>query len=271
MSPVRRLDTYGALPVPRMTPDLLGLVHTGHVYSLAVEYTPGMLAPRSMTSYSLSPLLQHGDAQPDIYPASAAAEVISMSVHVGTHIDGLSHIGEFHNGSVHLNPGEHLDIAHMPPIVTRGILLDVARYKGVAVLPEAYSISIDDVCGTLAAQGSDVHSGTAVLVRTGFSHHLLSGNAVYRDAIPGLSLDAARTLHGYGMILVGADTMTVEVLPPSDHSVHRYLLVHHGVPLLENLYLEDLAGRGCHEFVLIATPLRLTGATGSWVHPIAIA
>jgi kynurenine formamidase len=254
-----------------MTPELVGLVQTGRVYSLAVEYTRGMLAPRPMTSYTLSPLLQHTQLQPDIFPASAAAEVISMSVHVGTHIDGLSHIGEIENGSVQLNGGEHLDAAHMPPIVTRGVLLDVARYKGVAVLPEAYSISADDVRDTLAAQGSEVRSGTAVLVRTGYSRHLLNGNPVYRDAIPGLSLDAARVLRAYGMILVGADTMTVEVLPPSDHSVHRYLIVHHGVPLLENLYLEELAAQSCHEFVLIAAPLRLTGASGSWVHPIAIA
>jgi len=94
---------------------------------------------------------------------------------------------------------------------------------------------------------------------------------VYRDAIPGLSLEAAQFLRACGMILVGADTLTVEVLPPSDHSVHRYLIVHHGVPLLENLYLEELAAAGCHEFLLIATPLRLAGASGSWVHPIAIA
>lgn len=82
--------------------------------------------------------------------------MITMSVHVGTHIDGLSHIGEFRDGSIHLHNGHPLDVAHMPPIVTRGILLDVAAYKGVSVLPEAYAISVDDVRETLAAQASGV-------------------------------------------------------------------------------------------------------------------
>jgi kynurenine formamidase len=73
------------------------------------------------------------------------------------------------------------------------------------------------------------------------------------------------------MMLVGADNMTVEAFPPVDHQVHRYLLVNNGVTHLENLYLEDLAANRVYEFLLIVTPLRMLGATGSWVHPIAIA
>ena len=73
------------------------------------------------------------------------------------------------------------------------------------------------------------------------------------------------------MILAGADNMTVEASPPPGHPVHRFLLVHNGVTHLENLYLEELAAKRTYEFLLIVTPLRLTGSTGSWVHPIAIA
>ena len=73
------------------------------------------------------------------------------------------------------------------------------------------------------------------------------------------------------MILMGADNMTVEAYPPYEHAVHRYLLVHHGVTHMENLYLEELASNRIYESLLIITPLRLQGATGSWVHPIAIA
>jgi kynurenine formamidase len=252
-----------------------------------------------MISYSISPRLRHGDLK-EISPASAAGEVITMSAHVGTHIDALCHIGEYQddrgkvsdNGSVRLHNGVertipaeqtgsyqgqvHLDIAQMPPIVTRGILLDVAAFKDTAVLPDAYAITADDIRGTLAAQHSQVRPGTAVLVRTGFYQHLRDGNLAYRDAIAGLNLEATHLLHEQGMILVGADNMTVEAFPPHDHAVHRFLLVHQGVTHqgvthLENLYLEDLATQRVHEFLLIVTPLRLTGATGSWVHPIAIA
>jgi kynurenine formamidase len=292
-----RVGAYGALPVPQMTPDLVGLIRSGQVYSLAVNFEEGMVAPGEMISYTLSPRLRHGDLEAGIFPASAAAEVISMSVHVGTHIDGLCHIGEFQDdagkvselGSVRLynGPGQtrpaaecvthqgqiHLDASQIPPIVTRAILLDVARYKHTDVLPDAYSITPDDVRGTLEQQNLEVRPGTAVLVRTGFYQHLRDRNCAYTDALAGITLDAAQLLCEQGMIMVGADTMSVEVLAAADrgHPVHRYLIVQKGVPLLENLYLEDLALRACHEFVLIVTPLRLTGATGSWVHPIAIA
>ncbi len=288
------LSAYGALPIPMVTPEMVGLIQSGRVYSLAVTYTEGMLTPGPMISYTLSPRLRHGDLK-QMFPASAAAEVISMSTHVGTHIDALCHIGEFQddsgevaeNGSVRLHNGRqqaipaeqtvnyqgqtHLDISQMPPIVTRGILLDVATYKGVAVLPDSYVITADDIQGTLTAQQSQVRPGTAVLIRTGFYKHLHEGNLAYRDAIAGLGLEAAQLLHEQGMILAGADNMTVEAVPPQDHPVHRFLLVHQGVTHLENLYLEDLAAQRVHEFLLIVTPLRLTGASGSWVHPIAIA
>ena len=102
------------------------------------------------------------------------------------------------------------------------------------------------------------------------SSHALFGGLI-GAAIAGIGLDAAQWLHQQGMILAGADTMSVEAVPPLDHAVHRYLLVHHGVTHLENLYLEDLAAHHVYEFLLIVTPLRLQGSTGSWVHPIAIA
>lgn len=280
------MSAYGALPVPHITPQLLSLVRTGNVYTLAVNHTPGMFVPGPMVSYTISPHLRHGDLQ-DIRPASAAAEVITMSIHVGTHIDALCHIGEFQeeSGTVQLYSGPdqtvaagqsyqgqaHMDISHMPPIITRAILLDVAGFKGVDVLPDCYVITADDIRGTLAAQGSQVQPGTAVLVRTGFYQHLRDGNAAYRDAIAGLGLEAAQLLAEQGMTLAGADNMTVEAMPPFDHAVHRFLLVHRGITHLENLYLEELAAQRVYEFMLIVTPLRLTGATGSWVHPIAIA
>ncbi|HVU11033.1 MAG TPA: cyclase family protein [Phototrophicaceae bacterium] len=276
------MNAYGALPVPQVTPELLALVKTGRVFSLAVVYTEGIPVPDPMVPYTLTPRLRHGDLTA-IAPASAAAEAITMAAHTGTHIDALCHIGETgRDGKVRLH-GEveaqssvdyrgqkYLSIAEMPPIITRAVLIDVAGYKGVAVLPDCYVITADDVRGTLAQQGTTVVPGTAVLIRTGFYQHLASGNVAYKDAIAGLGLEAAQWLHQQGMILAGADNMTVEAFPPLDHSVHRYLLVHNGVTHLENLFLEELASSHVYEFLLIVTPLRLQGSTGSWVHPLAL-
>ena len=288
------LSAYGKLPVPRLTPELLTLVKTGEVFSLAVDYQPGMLAPGVMATYSIAPHVRHTDASA-ISPATAAAEVISMSIHVGTHIDALCHISERQdengnpdaNGEPRIYAGDgktvpaiehvafdgqkHNSIENMPPIVTRAVLLDVAGYKEIEVLPDAYPINADDIQGTLAKQGTKIGENTAVLTRTGFYQHLKNDNPVYRDAQAGLNLEAAQFLVEQGMILAGADNMAVEVMPPMEHPVHRFLLVHNGITHLENLYLDDLAERQIYEFLLIITPLKLTGATGSWVSPIAIA
>ena len=288
------MKPYGALPVPHLTPELLGLVKTGKVYSLSVVYREGIPVPGPMVPYTLTPRLRHGDDDL-ISPASAAAEAITMSAHTGTHIDALCHIGEHQNaagepdpsGEVRLYNGTHqsvaasdhvtyqgqthLSIAEMPPIITRAVLLDVAAYKGVDVLPHAYIITAEDIQNTLEAQNTVVQPGTAVLIRTGFYQHLRDGNPAYKDLVAGPGLEAAQFLHQQGMILMGADNMTVEAYPPYEHAVHRYLLVHHGVTHMENLYLEELASSKIYECLLIITPLRLQGATGSWVHPIAIA
>jgi kynurenine formamidase len=277
-----------------MTSDLIALIRTGTVYSLAVVYAEGIPVPGPMVPYTLSPRLRHGDLA-EIAPASAAAEAVTMAAHTGTHIDALCHIGEYQdaqgrpdpNGRVRLFAGQgqwvdadnhvnyqgqtHLSIEHMPPIITRAVLLDVAGYKRVDVLPDAYAITPDDIRGTLAAQHTEVRPGTAVLVRTGFYRHLRDGNPAYRDAQAGLGLEAAQLLFSQGMMLAGADNMAVEAMPPFDHSVHRFLLVHNGVTHLENLYLEKLAAERVYESLLIVTPLRLQGSTGSWVAPIAIA
>jgi kynurenine formamidase len=287
------MKPYGALPVPKLTPDLLALVKTGDVYSLAVTYVEGIPVPGIMVPYTLTPRTRHGDI-PDIHPASPAAEVITMAAHTGTHIDALCHIGEHRDkdgnpdpdGEVYLyaGPGEsvlaadnvtmygqtHMSIAEMPPIITRAVLLDIAGHKGVDVLPDAYMITAEDVQGAMSQQGTEVRPGTAVILRTGCYKHLRDGNPAYIHAQAGAGLEAAKLLFEQGMILLGADNMAVEAQPPTDHSVHRFLLVHNGVTHLENLYLEELAERRIYEFLLIVTPLRLQGSTGSWVHPIAI-
>jgi kynurenine formamidase len=281
-----QFSTYGALPIPHMTPELIALIRTGTVYSLSVVWNEGILVPTPMVPYTLSPRLRHGDLSA-IAPASAAAELVTMAAHTGTHIDALCHVGEVQDGDVKLYAGDnqvvsaakqvnyqgqtHLSIADMPPIITRAVLVDVAGYKGMDVLPDSYVISAAEIQQTLAAQNTTIKAGTAVMIRTGFYKHLASGNVASRDSIAGIGLEAAQWLYQQGMILAGADNMTVEAIPPMDHAVHRFLLVHHGITHLENLYLEELAAKQVYESLLIVTPLRLQGATGSWVHPIAIA
>jgi len=288
-------SAYGRLPVPHLTPELMSLVKSGVVYSLGVDFQEGMLTPgAAMKSYSIAPHLRHDD-ESAIEPASAAAETIRKSIHVGTHIDALCHIAEkqdsagnpasdgeprLYNGLGATLPARecvtsagqtHMSIEKMPPIIMRGLLLDVAAYKGLEMLPPAYSIGADDIRGALKKQGSEIGENTAVLVRTGTYRLLRAGDPIYRDAQAGLNLEAAQFLVAQGMTLVGADNMAVEAMPPMDHSVHRFLLVHNGITHVENLNLDELAEASCYEFLLIIAPLKLSGATGSWVNPLALA
>ena len=190
-----------------------------------------MLTPGSaMKSYSIAPHLRHSDPS-TIVPATAAAETIRMSIHVGTHIDALCHIAEKQDGAgnsdtggeprLYAGEGEtvaasecvtsagqmHLSIEKMPPIVMRGVMLDVAAFKGVETLPPAYGIGAADIRGTMEKQGSVIGDDTAVLVRTGSYPLLRDGDPIYRDAQTGLNLEAAQFLVEQGMTLVGADNM----------------------------------------------------------------
>jgi len=288
-----KMTPYGALPVPHVTPELLSLIKTGKVYSLGIPHFEGLPKPEPMVSFTLTPRIRHGDLDV-ITPASAAAETITMSVHTATHIDALCHIGEHQDASGRPDPGGevrlyagkgktvaakdnvsyqgqlYLSAGDMVPIIQRGILLDVAGFKGVEVLPDSYEITVEDVQGTLEWEGIKITPGTAVIFRTGFYKHFREGNQAYMDAIAGPGLPVAQYLVTAGVNLVGADNMTVESLPPMDHRVHRFLLVHNGVTLVENIFLEMLAAEKAYEFLLIITPLRIYGATGSWVNPIAI-
>ena len=288
-----RMMPYGALPAPRMTPALLSLIKTGKVYSLGIPHFEGLPRPGAMVPFTLTPRLRHGDLEA-IAPASAAAETITMPIHTATHIDALCHIGEHQDalgnpqpgGEVHLYAGKgktvlakdtvsyqgqlHLSAGDMIPIIQRGILLDVAGCKGVEVLPDAYEITVEDLRATLDWEGVKITPDTAVIFRTGYYKHFRESNPAYLDAIAGPGLPVAQCLVEVGVNLVGADTMTVEPLPPLDHRVHRFLLVHNGVTLVENMFLEMLAAEKAYEFLLMIAPLRIYGATGSWVNPIAI-
>jgi len=289
------MQPYGALPVPMMTPELISLMRTGKVYSLAVVHYEGMPKPGPMVPYTISARHRHGDLK-GIEPATFGAEAITMACHTGTHIDALNHIGERQDADgqpsddgepmLHDGAGKfvrardhathqgllHLSIAEMPPILTRAVLLDVAGAKGLDVLPDGYMITPEDLQLTLTKQQSEIRPGTAVLLRTGFIQHLINRNyEPFTDRIAGPGLAAAQLLVSMGMNLIGADNISVEAMPPNDHAVHRFLLTHSGITHVENLYLEELAAEKVYEFLLIVTPLRLWGATGSWVHPIAIA
>jgi kynurenine formamidase len=209
---------------------------------------------------------------------SYAGSAISMYSHSGTHLCGLNHIGRdgvFWNGwTAERNLGSRAwNVGGVvPPIVARGLLLDIAALHGVECLPDSHAIDVTDLRGAAAAAGVEPRRGDAIFLRTGRMTRWHDPNA-FLASPPGLGMEAARALcEEHGAMCIGLD-VGGEVLPPEEPGtflpVHAYLLSEAGAPLFENLWLEDLARAEITEFALHAAPLKLAGSTGMPVRPLA--
>jgi len=208
--------------------------------------------------------------------------VISEIGQVGTQFDGFAH--QSHEDSLYncykisetatRSGFTKLGVHQTGTLFTRGVLIDVAAYKGVETLPDAYEITVEDLEGALKKQGSELQPGDAVLINTGWHRLWAKDNARYVKSCPGIGVKAAQWLIGKDPMLLGSDNWPVEVAPNPDPQlslpVHQIALMVNGVHLLENLKLDDLAAKRVYEFAFVMQPLKLQGATGSTVSPVAV-
>lgn len=275
-------DQRGA--VNRLTPakvlEARDLITKGVVYQLGRIYEAGM--PLFGTRhYSLRIPQAFGPLGSNQFVYHD--EIVSGELgQIGTQFDGLGHVGIgelFYNGNhradfVRAEGLTRLGIEHVGPIVTRGVLIDVAAYKGVAQLESTYEITAADLDGALRRQGTSIRVGDVVLIHTGWGALWMKDNARYLQSSPGLGVPAAQFLVDREIVMVGADNWGIEVSPASDPSisapVHQLLLTRNGIYQFENLATEALARDGVYEFAFFFSPLPLKGATGSPGNPIAI-
>jgi kynurenine formamidase len=268
----------------RITPakvlEAKNLITKGTVYQLGHVYESGM--PMFGTRhYSLR--IPYVFTMPGKNQAAYHDEIISGELgQIGTQFDGLGHVGIgdlFYNGNRRSEFAQadgltRLGIENVGPIVTRGILIDVARFKGVDQLQGGYEITPADLKGALQRQGVQLRSGDVALVHTGWGALWMKDNARYAASAPGIGVAAAQLLADAEVVVVGADTGGVEVTPNPDSSlsapVHQLLLARNGIYLHENLITADLARDNVYEFMYMFAPLRLKGATGSPGNPIAV-
>jgi kynurenine formamidase len=210
-------------------------------------------------------------------------EVVSSEIgQVGTQFDGLGHIGVddlFYNGLdraefAHGDGLAKLGVENVGALATRGVLIDVAGLKGVAMLDDTYEITRADLVAALERQGTEIHSGDVALVHTGWGALWLKDNARFSASAPGVGLDAAQYLVDHEVVLVGSDTWATEVVPNPNpelqFAVHQLLIPRNGIYIFENLATENLARDRVYEFAFFFAPLKLKGATGSPGNPIAI-
>ncbi len=160
-------------------------------------------------------------------------------------------------------------------VFTRGVLIDVAALKGVRTLEDTYEITVEDLQQAMARQNVRIERGDVVLIRTGWDAYWGTDNARYVRTCPGIGVAAAEWLIRQEPIILGSDNWPVEVapsktMPHASLPVHQIALVVHGVHLLENLKLNDLAQVGQSEFAFIMQPLKVKGGSGATVAPTAV-
>jgi kynurenine formamidase len=208
-------------------------------------------------------------------------EHVEATSQMGTHLDGLNHLqkGErCYNGYgladiVEAWGTNKLGIETVPQIVTRGILIDVAKLHGVERLEQGYVITVNDVEQVLALEDLRLELGDAVFFHTGWSS-LWNKHEQYLAGEPGPGLELVHYLAEKGVALTGCDTWSYGPVPAENPKqpfiVPQTLNVEYGVFVVENLDTSALARDGISEFMCIVTHAKVRGATGAWVAPLAL-
>jgi kynurenine formamidase len=261
-------------------PGLLEALASSRVFDLEqLRYAGAPSHPAHQPGFNYFLHRHHARGAPEA--RTGASGIVVMPEHSGTHIDALAHQAEnlMLHGGVHVDSGIQtsagfrvLGIETMAPLVSRGVLLDVAGPKR---LPPEHSITAQELERARDAAGVEIREGDAVLVRTGYGALWADPAGYLRGA--GVSAAGSSWLIDQKVSAVGADNMAWDVMGPTDPELgvtlpgHVLLLVRAGIPIVENLNLEELAAAGVHEFAFVCLPLKMRGATGSPVRPIAIA
>lgn len=268
----------------RLSDPLLAAVSGGvRAYDLGRPMFVGMPQSTEHVAYRMAISRRHGDSvRTD--GTSGASELVVTSCHVGTHVDALAHVS--HDGMLHdgIDAGTACvggryafhGAEQIEPIVARGILLDVPRAIGVDHCEAAYEISPEELAAALELTELQPQSGDVLIVRTGWGA-LFDDTARFageQDGAPGPGEEGARWLASFKPVAVGGDTVAFERIRPAHHSPqlpgHRVLIVEEGIYIVEVLDLEQLAADGVHEFLFVLSPLKIVGATGSPVRPLAL-
>jgi kynurenine formamidase len=297
-------DTVGALNAiltPERTLKALQSVKTGKVYDLGVpvdqfSYKFAGHSPTSIVSYrSPEGVKRGGDLQglgeDHAHKLAFHSCALYISDNLGTQIDGLGHIttgadNHWYNGFREAEWGgdfgiRKADADGIPPVIGRGVLIDVAAWKGVDALPSNFPITSKELRGALEAQKIDVAPGDIVMIRTGTLRYWGENGSnhakIAEHDSAGLTLEGAKWLvEQKGAVLVGSDTSGVEcandpALPGAVNPVHEYLLVEQGVHLGEFHNLEGLSASKAYRFVYVAMTNRIKGTVaGTAMRPIAM-
>jgi kynurenine formamidase len=268
-----------------MSATLAEQLQSARVYDLEQPRFAGMpVYPTHRPGYFYALYRRHRDNyQPQQHgPRTGSSGILTMMEHSGTHIDALCHqardlkmFGDIPVEAVETSTGySRLGVETVPALLCRGILLDIAGWKGQTRLPCKYGITADDFKGCAAAAGVEVRPGDVLLVRTGYGA-LWNHEVEYLQAA-GVAKSGSLWAAEQEMMAVGIDNMSWDIPEERDPETgatlfgHLYLLPQKGIYIIENVNLEELARDRHYVFAFLGIPLKLNGATGSPLRPLAL-
>ncbi|MBC2656406.1 cyclase family protein [Pseudomonas sp. MSSRFD41] len=295
ISPWGPKDEIGRLNLitPASRAAIMSRVSGEQAYDLAVDYFVGMPSWQAAGDPPYQMWMTHTPhgnviadpmqvGEPMNQHVSYSGSAVSMYAHMGTHIDALNHFGL--NGKIWngFRADQHLGdrgwnvtgAEKLPPIIARGVMIDVAAAKGLDQLADSYRVTRADLKQALARQKVALEKGDVVLIRTGRMRDYENAQ-VYMANPPGLSLDAAKFLvEEGGAMVVGADNLSFETFPSEVEGnylpLHTYLLAMQGAPIMELVNLEGLARDKVYQFAFIGASLKLRGADAAPIRPMAL-
>lgn len=260
------------------------VVELSHDVAMGAPYIPGAQTPYVMTMATTSAnmeklLREHRGATNEV---GFYLERIEMTTHVSTHIDALGHVtvaAELYNGGNRAEAASdaglnRLGIDQAPAFIAPGVLIDVAAYKGVEMLEPGYAITPADLQGALAKQGTEIPEGAIVFIHTGWGRNFTAKPELYAATGPGIGLAASQWLAAKNVVAIGADNMTLEVIPGEDPQVifpvHQHLLVKQGIYIVENVKSDELAASKRYRATILMLPTKYRGATGTPLRIVAL-
>src|SRR5258705_11519106 len=269
-----------------MTPELVvkaaGLVKTGKTYALGIPVdskTPAY-PPRA---FKIT-IVQPGQAgSPGLGPTKTTYndDILDTWVGIGSQIDGLGHIGVEHvyyNGNKLLDFADptglkKLGIEKVPPMVTRGVLLDMAAYYNTDIVKEGTAFNVKEIEEVAKKQGVEIRQGDVVIFHTGWLSPIGKDDQRYSTGEPGLGVEGAKYLVSKGVVAIGADSWALEVIPFESKNVfevHQILVPMSGTYILENMNTGPLAADKAYEFLFVLGVPKITGSVQGIINPVAI-
>ena len=258
------------------------LLKKSKVFDLGQPYFTGMPHHPNQPPFAYTLLKKHGDITLEKERISFCNDLFTMGGHTGTHLDAKAHVARNNRVTNDIDISDLQDyqnglkvmgIDTTPPVVRRGVLLDIPPLLNSEVLPNDFGIGEKEMEEAAEKEGVKIEEGDVVLIRTGWMKFWDDRRKYLsiEEGVPGVIEGGAKFLAQKRISFTGSDTTAYDKVPPHHLPCHVILLVENGIQIMEMLNLDELSKNRTYAFLFIALPLKIRGGAGSPIRPIAIA